>query len=110
MKIVNYTPHTIVIRTPEGDTSYPSVGVGRAATKSTVVGYVNGVPVMEKTFGDVYGLPDYIPEDTVLIVSSLTAQAAKAHNYTYCQNLLVVNDTIRDEKGRIVACSSLAKI
>lgn len=110
MKILNFTPHAVTIRTPKGETVYPSVGVARADTRSQVVGYIDDLPIVKKTFGAVYGLPESVPNDTILIVSSLTAQAAKEHKHPLCDRLYIVNDTVRDENGRIVACTSLAQV
>lgn len=110
MKILNFTPHAVTIKTSSSTTTYNSVGVARADTRAEVVGYVDDLPIVKKTFGNVYGLPESVPNDTILIVSSLTAQAAKAHKHPLCDRLYIVNDTVRDENGRIVACTSLAQV
>lgn len=110
MKILNFTPHAVTIKTASSTTTYNSVGVARADTRAEVVGYVDDLPIVKKTFGNVYGLPESVPNDTILIVSSLTAQAAKAHKHPLCDRLYIVNDTVRDENGRIVACTSLAQV
>ena len=110
MKILNFTPHAVTIRTPKGETVYPSVGVARATTECRIVGYIDDLPIMEKSFGEVYGLPEKTRKDEIIIVSSLTAQAAKAHKHPLCDRLYIVNDTVRDENGRIVACTSLAQV
>lgn len=110
MKILNYTPHAINICANGENKTYNSVGVARADVISEVISYIDGIPVIKKTFGKVYGLPESLPNDTILIVSSLTAQAAKTENHALTNQLYVVNDTLRDEKGRIIAATSLAKI
>ena len=71
-------------------------------------GYDNGwnlyIDIMEKSFNEVEGLPEP-QEDTYYIVSALVAGAAKNRD-----DLLIPNDTVRDEQGRIVGCRSLARI
>ena len=71
-------------------------------------GYDNGwhlyVDIMEKSFLEVEGLPEP-KKDTYYVVSALVAGAAKNRN-----DLLIPNDIVRDEKGRIIGCRSLAKI
>ena len=110
MKILNFTPHAVTIKTASSTNTYNSVGVARADTRSQVVGYIDDLAIVKKTFGAVYGLPESVPNDTILIVSSLTAQAAKAENHPLADRLYIVNDTVRDENGRIVACTSLAQV
>ena len=112
MKIENYTPHAIRFKTTGGTFEVQSVGVARATTESKLVGFIDDLPIMQKTFGKVYGLPDpnLIDENTILIVSSLTAQAAKAENHPLLSKMYIVNDTLRDANGRIVAATSLAKV
>jgi hypothetical protein len=110
MKILNFTPHAVTIKTASATNTYNSVGVARADTRAEVVGYIDDLPIIKKTFGNVYGLPESVPNDTVLIVSSLTAQAAKAQAHPLADRLYIVNDTVRDENGRIIACTSLAQV
>ena len=112
MKILNYTPHAVTLKTAERTFQIQSVGVARATTESKIVGFIDDLPVMQKTFGKVYGLPEpnLVDEDTILIVSSLTAQAAKAENHPLLDKMYVVNDTLRDANGRITAATSLAKV
>ena len=71
-------------------------------------GYDNGwhlyVDIMEKSFLEVEGLPEP-KKDTYYVVSALVAGACKNRD-----DLVVPNDIVRDEKGRIIGCRSLAKI
>jgi len=71
-------------------------------------GYDNGwnlyIDIMQKSFSEVEGLPEP-KENTYYIVSALVAGAAKNRN-----DLLIPNDTVRDEEGRIIGCRSLARI
>ena len=111
-KILNYTPHAITFKAASQTFEIQSVGVARATTESKLVGFIDDLPIMQKTFGKVYGLPDpnLIDENTILIVSSLTAQAAKAENHPLLGKMYIVNDTLRDANGRITAATSLAKV
>ncbi len=78
-KIVNLTPHAIVLMDEEGSviaTFPPSGQVARVNTSVEVVGSLHGAPVKRTVFGEVNGIPD--PEEgTVYLVSTLVAQAAK---------------------------------
>ena len=71
-------------------------------------GYDNGwnlyIDIIEKSFMEVEGLPEP-KENTYYIVSALVAGAAKNRN-----DLLIPNDIVRDDQGRIIGCRSLAKI
>jgi hypothetical protein len=62
------------------------------------------VDIMEKSFSEVEGLPEP-KENTYYIVSALVAGACKNRD-----DLVVPNDTVRDDQGRIIGCRSLAKI
>ena len=101
-KLVNLTPHDIVVRKADGDLMVPPSGlVARVTTSQEVVGDIDGVPIVRTIFGEVQGLPD--PElDTVYIVSSLVLGALKGS-----RSDVVSPDTgptaIRNEAGQIVA-------
>lgn len=99
--IINLTPHAIVLC---GKTIEPS-GLARCETSSIKISEVNGITVNQRSFGEVYGLPKP-EEDTYYIVSSIVAQAVRGLR----NDCLIVDETIRDEAGRIVGCKSLAKI
>ncbi|MFY9421935.1 MAG: hypothetical protein WAP91_02885 [Bacilli bacterium] len=82
----------------------PSSGVARVSVTSRIIGEVNGFPVRQNTYGEVVNLPD--PEEgTVFVVSALVAQAAKDR-----KDLLVVDDTVRNEKGQIIGCRGFARV
>lgn len=100
-RIVNLTPHAIVLR---GKTIEPS-GLARCETSSIKIGEVNGIDVNQRSFGEVYGLPE-TERDTYYIVSAIVAQAVKGLR----DDCLVVDETIRDDAGKIIGCESLAKI
>jgi len=104
MKIINLTPHAVVVRMEDGDRVFePSGTVARVAVTSTPVGEVDGIPVVAQTYGEIEDLPDPQP-GVVYIVSMVVRQAAKEAGRTD----VVSPDTspagaIRDEQGRIVA-------
>ena len=99
MKIVNLTPHEVVIT--DGPTFPPSGTVARVSVQQVDTGTINGVPVKKQTFGDIVDLPDPA-DDTVYIVSALVLSAANAAGRTDC----VAPDTanaVRNDDGRIVS-------
>lgn len=105
-KIVNLTPHTITVLNGENEVSseFPSQGVARAAQSREKVTDILGIPVNKTVFGEVQDLPEQ-EEDTIYIVSALTAQAAPDRT-----DLYIVDDLVRDEAGRIIGCRALAQI
>ena len=109
MKIVNCTPHDVNLITENGSITFPRSGIIPRLTEqqqkiNSVT--VNGIEIdiMKKSFSEIEGLPE--PQDgTIYIVSALVAGAAKDRD-----DLVIPNDTVRDEEGRIVGCKNLAKI
>jgi len=110
MKIVNLTPHAVTIVNDEGSSlmSFPSEGVARARENNTIVGKLFNIPIVEKTFEEPEGLPDF-KEGIFYIVSIITANAARAIGRT-TEDLLITSDLTRDAEGQILGCKSLAKI
>lgn len=110
MNIINLTPHTVNICTEDGDIecSFKSEGVARASQVAVHFGDVNGIELVEMRFGPTVDLPD--PEaGTVLIVSAITASAAKAEGRS-TDDLVLTADTVRDKDGRIVGCRRFARV
>lgn len=107
MRIVNLTPHSITFVDDAGNavlTVEPSGQVARCSVTREKIGDINGIPVNKSRFGKVENLPE--PEEgTIYIVSSLTAQAVPDR-----QDVFIVDDTVRDEQGRIIGCRALAQI
>ena|SRR5690625_2255323 len=104
-EILNFTPHDVNIVGENGAiTTFAPVGEPiRLAQETVTVGEVNGIPITETQFGDPVGLPE--PKDGVfLIVSRLILTACIDRN-----DLVVPNEIVRDETGRIVGCKSLAR-
>ena len=130
MKLRNLTPHKICLYRVQDtvlgtdDNQYhpntgarpfctlPSEGHARAGQgedmKGTITVGREAVPVFVKTYGEPIGLPD--PEDgTLLIVSTLTAQAAKRAGRD-TSDLLVPAHPVRDKDGAIIGCAGFARI
>ncbi len=108
--IKNLTPHKIVMvnKNSEVTREYESEGIARATQSNIQVGEIDGVPLMETSFGETIDLPEY-QDGVYLIVSIITANAAKA-NGRRVDDLLITTDTVRDETGRIIGCKAFARI
>lgn len=109
-KIVNLTPHTINFVGQDNAivASIPSSGIARATQHRQIVDTVvaNGItlPIARCTYGDVQGLPEPM-DDTIYIVSAITAQAVPTR-----PDVFIVDDSVRDENGRIIGVRGLAHI
>ena len=109
-KIVNLTPHTINFVGQDNTivASIPSSGVARVVQSREIVDTVvaNGItlPIARCTYGDVQGLPEPM-DDTIYIVSAITAQAVPMR-----PDVFIVDDSVRDENGRIIGVRGLAHI
>ena len=107
MKVTNLTPHSISFINEDGTQILvvePSGEVARVSVRTETVGKINGIPVTTSVFGEVENLPD--PQDgTIYIVSSLVAQ--RCHDR---DDVFIPNESVRDDKGRIIGCRSLGTI
>ena len=104
------TPHTITIVAEDGNTIavFPSEGVARATQQSVHAFNIDGVEVVKMAFGEPVGLP--APEEGgFLVVSIITANAARAYGRT-TDDLLVTANPVRDDEGRIIGCRNLAQV
>lgn len=107
MNIVNLTPHAVNIVDKHNNiikTIEPSKKVARLKTSTIVIDYIDDIPITQTFFGEIENLP-YPKKDTVYIVSTLIAQAATGRN-----DIFIPNESVRDDKGRIIGCRSLGKI
>jgi len=110
-RIKNYTPHEITLMGENGQiiARFPSEGVARCQTFREEVGvlFVDGIPVPVNStrFGQVEGLPEPNGE-TLYITSLLVAQALKGQR----DDILITDDAVRDEQGRIIGCRALAQL
>lgn len=109
MIIKNLTPHEIKILVGEKEIVLAaSSSPARVEMTREKVGEVelNGVkiPVNQAKLGKVVNLPE--PTDNVIyIVSRQVAEACPQR-----QDLLIVDETVRDEKSRIIGAKSLARV
>jgi hypothetical protein len=109
-KLVNLTPHPVVIFVQGRQVTVPPSGVvARVREVVEDVGEIeiqDGilVPVRRKFLADeIDGLPDPA-DDTIYIVSFLAAQAAWERGRT---DVVATGDPVRDENGRIIGVTSL---
>lgn len=109
-KIVNLTPHTINFVGKDNTivATIPSSGVARATQRREIVDTIvaNGItlPIARCTYGDVQGLPEP-KDDTIYVVSAITAQAVPER-----EDVFIVDDSVRDENGRIIGVRGLAHV
>ena len=119
MNIVNLTPHAIRVFGRELGQEWtfePSGIVARCAVSREVVDYLHVdwvddgekaeqvIPINHSVFGAVENLP--APETgTVYIVSGLVAQAVPER-----RDVLIPDDTVRDEAGQVIGCRGLATV
>jgi len=102
MKMINLTPHPIVIiNGGETVTLPPSGMVARVTECEREINQINGVPVVKIEYGNVTGLPEPAA-DTIYIVSAMVAQAVNRIDLFYPARL------VRDDAGRIIGCGALA--
>lgn len=105
MKIVNLTPHRVnIVKSDNEIISLESEGQVRCAQANKKVGEIDGIPVIQSCYGAVIGLPEP-KQDTVYIVSSICAQRIYGRS-----DVFVVADTVRDTRGKIIGCRSLAQV
>jgi hypothetical protein len=110
--IINLTPHAVTLM-PEGPGGpqvvlEPSGTVARCAVERESVSSVrvNGVdiPINRTRFGQVEGLPEPRP-GVLYLASALAAQAATASGRT---DVVMVDDPVRDDQGRVIGARALA--
>ena len=109
MAIFNLTPHKVNIVDEEGNVikTFESEGVVRAAQEDIEIGMLEGVPIIESTFGKPFDLPE--PSWGVYyIVSALTAKAASLSGRT-TEDLLLTGKTVRNDEGQIIGCQALCR-
>ena len=109
MKLINSTPHAINFVGDDNQvilTIAPSNTLVRVYQQTTDVSSISvdgiDIPITDNVFGDVVGLPQQ-QDDTVIIVSAMVANACKTRT-----DLALVNQSVRDDKGRIIGCRSLS--
>ena len=125
MKIVNLTPHDLRIISMNGsDRTLPKSGkVMRCEVSRTQEDFIDGIPVNKTEFGAItcyepnpdnlwiYDKVVDVPaaeEGTYYVVSLACAQALKVIGRF--EDILVTDDAVRDQTGRIIGCRALAKV
>lgn len=111
MRLVNLTPHPIVICDRDGapQVTLPACPTpARCSTERVLVGTAEmeglTVPLTKVRYGAVENLPE--PESgTLYIVSAIAAAAAKSMGRT---DVAIVDDTVRDAAGRIIGAKALS--
>lgn len=101
MKVINLTPHDIVVWHECTERRYKASGtIARVRQEHEVVGSIDGVPIVRTIMGDIENLPPPQPQ-TVYLVSNMVLQHAKGR-YD-----LLAPDTgptaFRGDNGQIVA-------
>lgn len=111
MKLVNLTPHAVTFVSEDGNryAVEPSGMLARVSSeiKTLEMIEIDGgfkIPHTKTVFGEVEGLP--APEAGVIyIVSSLVAGLVPDRD-----DVMIPNESLRDDKGRITGCKSLGSI
>jgi len=111
MKVINLTPHDIVVVGDDGTEirRYPASGqVARVGSRVEIVGELDGVPVAKHQYGEVEGLPAPEP-GTVYLVSLVVGQAlAGTRDDLYGPDTSPAG-AVRDAEGRIIGTKRLVK-
>lgn len=108
MEFINLTPHDVVLvdlNTKEVKRTFKASGeLARVTTSTEIVDNIDGIDITVTKFSEVYGLPE--PQDGLIYIVSL----AVAQRVTGRSDVLVPNGSVRDEQGRIIGCTSLARV
>lgn len=123
-KIVNLTPHTVTVLNDDNGVRrvYPPSGsVARVSSTAKAVTEIDGVTVVERTFGKITGLPKLKPGHAY-IVSRMVVDALERSMNNCASNLerpdllisddvelLVPDDVVRDATGVILGCRQLSR-
>lgn len=103
VRFVNLTPHAICFVGEGGETTLtipPSGTVARVASSSEVVARLNGIDVVQSTFGPVENLPK-ASEGTIYVVSMLVGQQAVGRDDVVGPDTSPAS-VVRDTDGKIV--------
>lgn len=101
--MINLTPHAITLQKADGTrvTLQPSGSVARVTTVETVIGEIDGLPVVSRVTGEAEGLPE---EGTVCIVSAMVLAAVPGRKGVYAPDS---GPTAIRENGQVVAVTRL---
>jgi hypothetical protein len=106
-RLINLTPHPITVLDDENRViqQLPSQGIARSQQLMAPSDPVAGIPTARITTAALENLPEPA-HGVLLIVSMITANAAKAAN-RWCGDLLVPGPIQRDESGNPLGCREL---
>ena len=113
MVLRNYTPHPLVLYSGgEIVATLPNSGNARVKTDlkpCAPIAHGGALwPTVATTFGEIEDLP--APQEGVfLVVSSLTAKAAKREGRTV-DDLLTPAALVRDDAGHVIGCRALSRV
>jgi hypothetical protein len=105
-KLINLTPHDVIIQLSEASTITisPTQPMARVEMTTEVIGHIDGIPLVVPTYGETFNLPD--PEvGTFLIVSNIVLAA---HRNRF--DLVTPSRPIRDASGKVIACGALSVV
>ena len=99
----NLTPHAITLQLADGTavTFPPSGQLARVASQEVVIGTIQGVPVIQRQFGAVEGLPE---DGSPCLVSALVLSACPGREGVYAPD---TGPTAIRENGQVVAVTRL---
>lgn len=103
MKIINLTPHDVVVDTPEFTTTYKATGiVCRIKTEEVVIATLNDIPLTTVEYSGVH-FTDDVPEADYYIVSGIVLDAVRGTEWE--QKFIAPNTSTanRDMNNRIVS-------
>ena len=106
--IVNLTPHDISVLDEDNALIWryeKSDSPARCSVNRHRVGEIGLIPLYESEFGKVENLPEP-QKGTWFIVSRIVAEAMKGIR----NDLIIPDDTVRDDEGRIIGCKGFARI
>lgn len=103
--MLNLTPHSITVRSPDGtETVFPPSGLlARVSTTDEVVGTcpITGAPIVRRVFGDVTGLP---ADGKPCLVSALVLSAVPGRSGVYAPD---TGPTAIRDGGQVAAVTRL---
>ena len=105
INIVNLTPHTISLYNNDQVEVLKSYGTARCVEERKNLDFINEIPVVKLSYGEVYGLPEE-KENTIYIVSYIVLRALNNSR----NDVFTVTDTVRDNDGRIIGFRALSRL
>ena len=107
-ELINLTPHDIKIVDDEGNMiafiSRQDVPA-RCSVERKQIGWIKDYPLYKTSFGEVENLPSP-QEGKYFIVSRIIAEAMKGKR----NDLVVPDNTVRDNEGRIIGCKGFSRL